>query len=115
MINPAPIQYARNEKDICDCCQVLFEAVTSELGAYMAAIESSYGHEMAQVAGGWWLDIFDRYDDYERPREAELRSITILAASQFAGYICGTTRSDAHDATGETEVECQAMAEEVCV
>jgi hypothetical protein len=94
-MNPAPFHHARDERDICECCKALFDAVTAELGSYLAAVENTYGREMAEEAGVWWLDIFDQSGVMNDAPNAGLRSITILAASRFASFMRGTALSDA--------------------
>jgi hypothetical protein len=103
-MNPVPVHHASNERDICECCRALFNAVTAELGSYLAAVENTYGREMAEEAGALWLDIFDQSGVMNDAPNAELRSITILAASRFASFMPGTVLSDVHDVTGRTKV-----------
>jgi hypothetical protein len=91
-------------EDICECCKALFQAVTAELGSYMTAVENTYGCEMAEEAGAWWLDIFDQSSVLNDAPKAELRSITILAASRLASFMRGTVLSDMHVVTGRTKV-----------
>jgi hypothetical protein len=94
-MNPAPVHHARDERDICECCKAFFEAATAELGSYLAAVENIYGREMAEDAGALWLDIFDQSGVMNDAPNAEMRSITKLAASGFASLILGTALSDA--------------------
>jgi hypothetical protein len=103
-MNPSPVHHARNDRDICECCKALLEAVTAELGSYVTAIENTYGCEMAKVAGTWWLDIFDQSSVLNDSPKTELRGITILAACRLASFICGTVLSDMHVVTGKTKV-----------
>jgi hypothetical protein len=94
-MNPTPVHHARDERDICGCCKAFFKAVTAELGSYLAAVENTYGREMAEEAGAWWLDIFDQSGVTNGAPNADLRSITMLAASRFASFMHGTALSDA--------------------
>jgi hypothetical protein len=94
-MNLTPVHHARDERDICECCKALFDAVTAELDSYLAAVENTYGREMAEKAGALWLDIFDQSGVMNDPPNAGLRSITILAASRFVSFMSGIALADA--------------------
>jgi hypothetical protein len=81
------VKFVPTEVHECQRCNWLFQNASAELGAYIAAVEQRFGHQAAERAGKYWVDLLERSGAPNSDARSEFRRITILAASHLADVI----------------------------
>jgi hypothetical protein len=81
-------------------CDALVIEAQREFGAFVTAVMSLYGPELARRAGNHWLDVLESSETMPMPVSLPYRSVTVQAASRLARTVPALLVAVVDDAKG---------------